>query len=62
MLGYAFPAIVFPEYGQASKNTSYTNSGGTGLGLTISQKLVRLMGSELEVNSRYNHGSQFSLR
>ncbi|KAA6439211.1 response regulator [Dyadobacter flavalbus] len=49
---------IFSEYGQASENTSY-QYGGTGLGLTISQKLIRLMKSELEVNSRFNEGSQF---
>jgi PAS domain S-box-containing protein len=49
---------IFSEYGQASENTSH-QYGGTGLGLTISQKLVRLMASELEVNSKFNEGSQF---
>lgn len=51
-------ANIFSEYGQASENTSH-QYGGTGLGLTISQKLARLMGSELEVNSRLGNGSQF---
>ncbi len=32
---------------------------GTGLGLTISQQLVSLMGGELRVKSEYGHGSTF---
>jgi PAS domain S-box-containing protein len=35
-------------------------TGGTGLGLTISQKLVKQMGGNLVVNSKYGVGSEFS--
>jgi len=34
--------------------------GGTGLGLTISNKLLNLMGAKLEIQSRLNLGSTFS--
>jgi PAS domain S-box-containing protein len=49
---------VFEQFIQAESNTT-RRFGGTGLGLTISQKLVRLMGGELKVDSKYNQGSRF---
>jgi PAS domain S-box-containing protein len=49
---------IFSEYGQGSEDTAY-QYGGTGLGLTISKKLVQLMKGELMVKSEVNKGSEF---
>ncbi len=35
---------------------------GTGIGLTITRRLVELMGGQIEVASRPGHGTEFSLR
>ena len=51
-------ANIFAEYGQASEDTFY-QYGGTGLGLTISKKLVHLMKGELKVQSELQKGSEF---
>jgi PAS domain S-box-containing protein len=49
---------IFEQFTQADVKTT-RKYGGTGLGLTISQKLVNLMGGELKVESKYNKGSKF---
>jgi PAS domain S-box-containing protein len=48
--------IVFEPFQQASAGI---DCGGTGLGLTISQQLVRIMGGQLEIESASGAGSQF---
>ena len=49
---------VFEGFSQAENSTS-RRFGGTGLGLTISQRLVTLMGSQLKVSSTLGQGSVF---
>ena len=49
---------IFEPFLQATSSTS-RKYGGTGLGLTISSKMVELMGGSLEVESKENEGSTF---
>ncbi len=49
---------IFEAYSQAEASTA-RKSGGTGLGLMISRKIITSMGGELEVESEEGKGSTF---
>jgi PAS domain S-box-containing protein len=50
--------LIFESFSQARTDTT-RKFGGTGLGLSISKRLLNLMGSEIEVVSKYGEGSEF---
>jgi PAS domain S-box-containing protein len=52
---------IFEEFTQADASVTRTR-GGTGLGLPISRRLVRLMGGELVVTSELRQGSEFAFQ
>lgn len=52
---------IFDRFWQARQGTAHTVSG-TGLGLTVSRRLVELLGGTLEVESDVGAGSTFSFR
>ena len=50
---------IFESFTQASSDTT-RKYGGTGLGLTITRRLLELQGSEIHLNSKEGEGSVFS--
>ena len=53
-------AEIFQPFAQADSSTT-RQYGGTGLGLTISRQLARLLGGDVSVTSRPNEGSTFEV-
>ena len=52
---------IFDAFAQAEGST-YRRFGGTGLGLTISKHIAKLMGGSLEVSSVVGEGSVFTIK
>jgi PAS domain S-box-containing protein len=50
--------LIFESFSQAASDTT-RKFGGTGLGLTITRRLIRLMGSDITLASEHGKGSEF---
>jgi signal transduction histidine kinase len=53
-------AAIFEPFGQAEESTARQH-GGSGLGMTISRRLARIMHGDLTVTSAVGYGSSFIL-
>ena len=55
-------ARIFESFHQVGAGVMTTPREGTGLGLTISRQLARMMGGDVSVESAPGRGSRFTLR
>lgn len=53
--------VLFSNFTQANSKIAAVY-GGTGLGLSLSQNLCRLMGGQIEIESELGEGSRFTIR
>ena len=53
---------IFESFHQAGAGIMSSPRDGTGLGLTISRQLARMMGGDVTVESKPGQGSRFTLR
>lgn len=58
---YEFQTLIFEEYFQLD-NTERHRNKGLGLGLAIVTRLIRLLGSQIQVNSTPGRGAAFSFQ
>ncbi|MEK9967915.1 MAG: MHYT domain-containing protein [Ferrovibrio sp.] len=56
-----FQADVFEDFHRGDSNTA-RHHGGTGLGLALSQRLVRLLGGDITLVSAVGQGAAFTIR
>lgn len=52
---------LFSKFSQAEKSTS-RRFGGTGLGMSITKEIIKLMGGSIEVESEKGKGTQFQIK
>ncbi|WP_395077979.1 hybrid sensor histidine kinase/response regulator [Flavobacterium sp.] len=53
--------LIFQEFTQADENIE-KKYGGTGLGLTISKKIIEILGGKLTLQSTFGQGSVFNIQ